>query len=99
MTLYYGLDREEYGYSRWEQIVQEYTQRSLTQEKDALIALAGIAEELSRIWNDAYFAGLWRGDLIRQLLWQVDGGKDDTTGCEAVATRPVEYRAPSWSCK
>lgn len=93
LTLYHQLDRHLYGYSRWEYIVQEYTERSLTYQKDKLIALAGIAEELSRVWKDTYLAGLWKRDLIRQLLWDLHWSKD------RIFTRAGDGLAPSWSCK
>ncbi|TVY92656.1 hypothetical protein LAWI1_G001452 [Lachnellula willkommii] len=96
-TLYHETELSSYGYSRWEFIVQEYTSRSFTYEKDKLIALAGVAEELSRIWKDTYLAGIWGGDVNRQLLWAKDGIIDRTTGSEIKATRPTQFRAPSWS--
>lgn len=77
--------------------MQEYTSRSLTYEKDKLIALAGVAQELSRIWKDTYLVGIWRGDVNRQLLWAKDGILDRITGSEIKATRPTQFRAPSWS--
>jgi hypothetical protein len=98
-TLYYELDRSKHGYSRWETIVQEYTRRSLTYQKDRFVALAGIVAELSRIWNDTYLAGLWRGDLLRQLLWRADAQAEPTTGIEAPRTHSVDFYAPSWSCE
>ncbi|KAF4635178.1 hypothetical protein G7Y89_g2937 [Cudoniella acicularis] len=97
LAIHHETDRSLFGYSRWEFIVQEYTSRSLTQETDKLIALAGIAEELFQIWNDAYVAGLWRGDLIRQLLWQREGDVDSETGLEVNVSRSKNYIAPSWS--
>ncbi|PVH68562.1 HET-domain-containing protein [Cadophora sp. DSE1049] len=91
LTLYHKLDRHLYGYSRWDYILQEYTQRILTHEGDRLIALAGIAEQLSEIWDDTYLAGLRRRDLVRQWLWQGDFGRDNRN------TRPKAFLAPSWS--
>ena len=74
----------------WESIVQTYTQRDLTYGSDKLVALAGIAEAASQLMGvpkDSYLAGLWRCDLIVDLLWRAAGN----------AFRPEGYRAPSWS--
>lgn len=78
------------GNESWVSIAKIYTQRELTYGSDKLIALAGIAEAASQIMGlskDSYLAGLWRCDLITDLLWRVTGS----------GFRPREYRAPSWS--
>lgn len=78
----------------WQQILESYSARSLTFEKDKLPAIAGIAWRFSRrnpVQNDAYLAGLWQSHLPEGLLWYHDLPADWT------ATRPSRYRAPSWS--
>ncbi|KAL9619607.1 MAG: hypothetical protein Q9160_005794 [Pyrenula sp. 1 TL-2023] len=78
----------------WQQIVQAYSARSLTFEKDKLPAIAGIAWRFSRrnpVQNDAYLAGLWQSHLPEGLLWYHDLPSDYT------AAKPSQYRAPSWS--
>lgn len=96
-TLHHDLDREIYGYSKWETVVQEYTRRSLTQQKDKLVALAGVVEELYRVWHDTYLAGLWKGDIMRQLLWRTDVNKDPTQGIEPTRISDPQHYYPSWS--
>jgi hypothetical protein len=80
---------ERFRLLRWAFIVNNYTERHLTYEKDKLVALAGLAGEIQAVTKDDYLAGIWRTNLVDGLLW--------TTYSESKATRPAQYRAPSWS--
>jgi hypothetical protein len=74
----------------WLGIARDYTKAVLTYGSDKLIALAGIAEtalQAMDVPRDSYLAGLWRLDLMVDLLWRV----------AASGSRPTAYRAPSWS--
>ena len=74
----------------WGSIVQAYTRRNLTKPEDKLVALSGLAEQMSRSLKSehvGYAAGLWEENLIYQLLWSTSG--------ESV--RSEIYRGPSWS--
>ena len=51
----------------WIEIVEEYTRRELTHEKDKLIAISSIAAQLELAWEDTYIAGMWRTSLIHHL--------------------------------
>ena len=53
----------------WMRIVHEYSERDLTFFDDRLPALAGIATELAKSWNDAYLAGFWEKTIIQHLGW------------------------------
>ena len=60
----------------WEDIVEDFSRRSLTVETDRLVAFSGIARRFAPIFDDAvegdessYVAGLWRSDLVKQLQW------------------------------
>ena len=56
--------------SRWKNIVEKYSARSLTQQTDRLIALEGIRQERSKKHNDdTYCLGLWKNSMPDQLLW------------------------------
>ena len=53
----------------WKQIICEYSKRDLTLFDDRLPALAGIATELAKSWNDVYLAGFWKKTIIQHLGW------------------------------
>ena len=68
-------------------LVPVYTQRKLSKFGDKLIALQAIATDIQSGMRDDYLAGLWRGDLRRQLCWVSLDPKAIATG----------NGSPSWS--
>ena len=80
----------------WQSMLEEYTVRRLTAASDRLPAIAGFA----RIWarmaglsEDEYVAGLWKGQLIDDLMWQSGVhhvGDEARIGLD-------QYRQPGWS--
>jgi hypothetical protein len=71
----------------WYRILDNYLARKMTDEKDKLPAISGLAREIAVQTGWRYYAGLWDGDMLQGLLWNVHGmGKLLET-----------YRAPSWS--
>lgn len=84
------LSRDLYNY--WGKIVQAYSQCDLTRKEDKLVAISGLAREvyLALGGHDEYLAGLWRRDILSQLLWY--HGAYSPNG-----VRPEHYRAPTWS--
>ena len=79
----------------WDDLVQHYMKCNLTMSKDKLVAISGIVKRLQPLFKTDYLAGLWRDDLLKQLLWQVES-LVETRRFLAGEKRP-EYRAPSWS--
>jgi hypothetical protein len=77
----------------WPQIVREYTNRSLTKPSDKLPALSGVIATLQEKSGDVCHAAMWEWHFVQLLLWQVAKDSSD----RARATRPSEWRAPSWS--
>lgn len=78
-------------HSRWLQVVEDYSARTLTYERDQLPALSGLAREmegLRKMPNVEYLAGLWRSTILIDLCWSTHDDK---------ASKPGEYLAPSWS--
>ncbi|RPD62117.1 HET-domain-containing protein [Lentinus tigrinus ALCF2SS1-7] len=73
----------------WIEAVGEYTQRSLGDPADKLVAFAAVAEVFQRAWKSEYLAGLWRHSLVQDLLWYKTS--------ESRHPRPERYRAPTWS--
>lgn len=76
----------------WHQLVEIYSRRQLTQHSDKLPALSGIANAISTVRiGDTYLAGLCKDSLSFDLTWRTQCGE------WADSTKPLEYRAPSWS--
>ncbi|KAK3072438.1 hypothetical protein LTR53_006806 [Teratosphaeriaceae sp. CCFEE 6253] len=73
----------------WKAIVETYSKCTLTYDADKLVAIAGLAQRLQSWTKDEYFAGLWKQDLLLQLLWRPIGG--------AQRRSSQSYIAPSWS--
>lgn len=90
----------------WARAVELYSRTDLTQGRDKLIALSGIASQMamtigSETQPAEYVAGIWKVRLVDQLLWKIEpvfcGSGKDTGVLEYPSTRSTEYRAPSFS--
>ena len=85
----------------WLTVVEEYSRRKLTYGKDKLPAPAGLAR-LARFvagaTNDEYYAGVWRGHILKDLYWGVATSRSDSEQqASDTVGFPEGYRAPSWS--
>jgi hypothetical protein len=87
-----GLTARDIMYLQWSSIIRDYSHRKLSVSSDIFPALEGLAREFNTRLNDIYIAGLWKRDLLRGLLWKVEGSKTGELPLEA-----TPYRAPSWS--
>ncbi|KAK4542457.1 hypothetical protein LTR36_006709 [Oleoguttula mirabilis] len=76
---------------KWRIIVNAYTHRRLTFDKDRLVAISGIASLMQRERGDEYLAGLWKSSLAVDLLWHT------MPGSEGEPLTFPQYVAPSWS--
>ncbi|KAF7674450.1 hypothetical protein GT037_007210 [Alternaria burnsii] len=72
---------------RWRYVVSDYTGMDLTEQRDRLPAIAGVASQFGNVLGGRYLAGLWEIALPGDLLWR-------THQC---AQCTPQYRAPSWS--
>lgn len=88
----------------WRSIVSEYTQREMSIETDRLAAISGLAAAMARTktkgyQTEDYFFGLWRQDIVRNLLWYaVYGDGDPFDDFKPRSSRRLEeLYAPSWS--
>ncbi|RDW75391.1 hypothetical protein BP6252_06533 [Coleophoma cylindrospora] len=100
---------KEQLYRHWHDIVQLFSERQLGQNRDSdkLVALSRLANQFStrlRLYEseDAieYLAGLWKGDIVRSLLWVVEDDFYRRLRDKKMEWRrpdPKKYRAPSWS--
>ncbi len=78
--------------AKWEYLAQVYSEDFLTKPEDKLIALSGLAKEMSPLLLETYCAGLWRSALPQSLLWCSTGFQSNGI----VSKKPSQYRAPSW---
>ncbi|KAF4633101.1 hypothetical protein G7Y89_g5025 [Cudoniella acicularis] len=72
----------------WDKIKKSYMSCSLTKPEDKLVAISGMIQaiQLCNTFNNV--AGLWRENLIMELLWSADLSS---------LPKPTVYIAPSWS--
>jgi hypothetical protein len=75
-------------YSRWYQMIEGFGGRELTNERDKLPAISGLASKVQQITGDVYMAGLWERDIAAGLCWGARFHED--------MTRLSTYIAPSW---
>ncbi|KAK4123677.1 HET-domain-containing protein [Parathielavia appendiculata] len=83
-------DLEKPGHLLWGELVQHFTQRLLTNKEDRLNALAGIAADLQRLWEDDYIYGLWKHCFVELLVWL-------TVPPASLSSGGRSSRAPTWS--
>jgi hypothetical protein len=74
--------------SEWAPIINHYSAGKVTFQRDKLIALAGISSLFAARYNTQYLAGLWKDNLVQQLVWHT---------VETPQPRPEYYQAPTWS--
>ncbi|RDW73542.1 hypothetical protein BP6252_07449 [Coleophoma cylindrospora] len=77
--------------AEWGQMVSIYSRAKLTHPTDKLVAMSGIARKFQDQAPDLYLAGLWRGNLERQLCWRTAKLNTDSENHSTL------YRAPTWS--
>jgi len=77
----------------WRQLVSRYTIGKCSLAEDKLRALSGIAIRFHQLLHSQYLAGLWKDDLVRDLMWE------SARPLERPANhyRIPELRSPSWS--
>ena len=77
----------------WRRIAEEYSEKALTKDTDRLAAFSGILRMLHKVLRlpeENYLAGLWRKDLLHELLWE-------RAGYEVKSPSSDLYIAPTWS--
>lgn len=84
-----GLEPHPGARFDWMVVVEFYTRRTLTFDRDRLNAIAGIAAAMRLRMFDVYLYGLWKARLIPLLLWSVD---------PSCRSRRIEnFRVPTWT--
>ncbi|KAG4025065.1 hypothetical protein MFRU_071g00200 [Monilinia fructicola] len=80
----------------WARVVCYYMTRKLSNQRDKLPALSGLAQVYHKRTGDTYLAGLWRRSLLHDLCWY-NYWEYQNRGPLLVGRRAEHYRAPSWS--
>jgi len=81
----------------WYELVENYCKRSLTYAKDALPAIAGIANVFAKNNKLSYINGLWKEDLPLGLLWAIHKG-DSADTLHSYHRQDIDMPdAPSWT--
>ncbi|CAJ2512353.1 Uu.00g053680.m01.CDS01 [Anthostomella pinea] len=76
--------------SMWQHFVEQYTSRGLTNLRDKLVAIAGVAELIQPLIGSEYVAGLWKRELVPDLIWMARSSPHDDLPFS-------DYTAPSFS--
>ncbi|VUC38142.1 unnamed protein product [Clonostachys rosea] len=78
-------------FDTWNDLIDLYTCRLLSDPKDRILAISGLAERFASLLSpsERYAAGLWESDLLCGLNWRCKSGYS--------SPRPKEYQGPSWS--
>jgi hypothetical protein len=85
-------------YKQWHDLVKTYSSRDLTFHADKLPAIGGAATEMSKLLKSDYLAGIWRENLLHDLLWYSDTwGVDKSGAFSQPPPAPLDIGSPSWS--
>ncbi|KAG8357275.1 hypothetical protein FVEN_g5143 [Fusarium venenatum] len=91
-----GLEEEQILYHQFRYRLELYSRSALTFPQDRLPSVAGVSKAIGKymgLGEDQYFAGLWKNDLPKALLWQTEY----TQGYRNWDPEHVGYISPSWS--
>lgn len=72
---------------KWHKIIAEYSRLDLSKRQDVMPALQGVAAYIQEERKCDYYAGLWKDNILYDLLWR----------SASPSRRSANYYAPSWS--
>lgn len=78
----------------WRAVVAAYSKTALTYAQDRSVAISGIAKEFQSLLKDDYLAGMWKSNIVSNLLWHVD---DYAENIVDVRSKDLENTSPSFS--
>lgn len=90
----------------WNDMVSVYNSGNLTKHEDKFIAIAGITQNIQKLLEVPFFAGLWQHKFPQQLLWSTskmvsnnswEKKLNATLERSTYDQRAAKYQAPSWS--
>jgi hypothetical protein len=95
LSLLPGFSTEEL-YLQWQNMVKEFTWLQLSFEEDRLPAFSGLAQQYQQRLKSEYLAGLWRENLVADLMWFAYPNRGNEA--QRYSTKkPKKWLAPSWS--
>jgi hypothetical protein len=89
-----GSDQQKF----WRRIVVQYSSLALSKPSDRLPALQGIADAMKRVRGEEYYAGLWSGSFIADMLWFLTNTFVSRPGASAAESEPQHAPSWSWAC-
>jgi hypothetical protein len=83
--------------NEWYGCANSYSSRQISDERDRLPALSGLAKLMAEATGDEYLAGLWKKGLLQGLLWirSMPPNKSDLERLSPSLEQT--YVGPSWS--
>ncbi|UZP39468.1 hypothetical protein NXS19_007284 [Fusarium pseudograminearum] len=91
-----GLRKEQDFYHQFRSRLEIYSRTALSFPQDRLPSVAGISKAIGRymgLGEDQYFAGVWRNDLPKALLWKTRYNLRNKNW----DPKNAGYISPSWS--
>lgn len=79
---------------RWHRLVEEYSKLHMSYERDIYPAISGLAQVFHACLKMQYCAGLWKENLIGDMVWHPEPKYRDESSW---SKRPRHWRAPTWS--
>jgi hypothetical protein len=70
-----GTTIQNFAQCWWTSVAVPYSNRILTKNTDIPVAVSALAARFQSRFNGTYLAGLWREDLVRDLLWHTSPQK------------------------
>jgi len=89
-------------HASWDKLVKAYSTCGLTMEEDKFVAIFSLVKEMKLVTGDEWLAGFWKSQLPNALCWAVEWDSPYLLGMiergePLPASRPRNWRAPSWS--
>ncbi|KAF9775307.1 hypothetical protein IL306_006602 [Fusarium sp. DS 682] len=82
---------QQEAFNLWQGMVCDYSRRSLTDCRDKLPAVSGVAKIMHKHTSSVYLAGIWKDNITRDILWyNPEPVTEETTASDV-------YLAPSFS--
>lgn len=86
----------EYCANLWRTLMQYFSGRDITYEKDTFPAVSGLAKTLQPFIGGRYLAGIWENDVLNGLAWKLSDEYDFRNPGAPEPNYEGSY-SPSWS--